>query len=505
VTFISHIITKIYKIKFFTNQKGTINLSLISKNVQFKIYRMRVLLSFFVLVLAFQLNAQCDTWVGKDNETEIKEWHTIYRDAIKAKDYAFAEEYWTKAYAAAPAADGLRSTHYVDGVTILKAKLEKETDEAVKKELKKEIISLYDQAIECYKSRGIKLKCETDDCYNQKIGMLEGRKGFDMYYTLNSPYSKNLEALTNAIDFSGDDVEYVVFAPLANIAVYQYQKQKMDKDQAIMLYENMNDLLDMKIDQGGEFTQYFEDSKKIVKNAYAKIEREIFDCEYFVNKLKPDYEADPDNPQTIKTTIALLKAQGCQPGNAFFDEIDAKWKVYAAQENAKIQAEFEAKNPSIKAKKLYDQGKFTEAVAKYQEAIDQATDDKKKAGYYFSMASIQFRKLSKYTDARKSALTAASLREGWGRPYMLIGDMYAKGSRGCGDDWNQRLAVLAAIEKYRYAKSVDPSVTDEANKKIGIYNRAKPEQDQGFMRGKKAGDRLKVSCWIGETVTLDYQ
>ena len=121
------------------------------------------------------------------------------------------------------------------------------------------------------------------------------------------------------------------------------------------------------------------------------------------------------------------------------------------------------------------------------------------------MASIQFRKLSQYSDARRSALKAAELREGWGRPYLLIGDMYAKSSRKCGDDWNQRLAVLAAIEKYRYAKNVDSSVTDEANNKIGIYSKSKPTQDMGFMRGKKEGDALTVSCWIGETVRLDYQ
>lgn len=466
---------------------------------------MRILLGMLAILFTVQLQAQCDTWVGKPNENEIKEWHTIYRSALKAKDYAFAEEYWKLAYEAAPAADGKRDSHYIDGVTLLKEKLSKETDEAKKKELKEQIIAMYDQAIECYKSRTITLKCDSDDCYNQKIGMLEGRKGYDMYYTLNSPYSKNLSALTDAIEFSGDEVEYVVFAPLASIAVYQFEKERMDKNTARTLYENMIDLLDMKIDQNGDYVQYFEDSKKIVESTYNKIARQIFDCEYFVTKLRPDYEADPDNPETIKSTLSILKSQGCEPGNAFFDEIDAKWKKYATEENAKIQAEFELKNPSIAAKKLYDQGKFTEAVAKYQEAIDKETEDQKKAGYYFSMASIQFRKLSQYSDARRSALKAAELREGWGRPYLLIGDMYAKSSRKCGDDWNQRLAVLAAIEKYRYAKNVDSSVTDEANNKIGIYSKSKPTQDMGFMRGKKEGDALTVSCWIGETVRLDYQ
>lgn len=466
---------------------------------------MRLLLGLVALFITAQSQAQCETWVGKPNEQEITEWHSIYRSAIKSNDFVFAETEWRKAYKAAPAADGKRDSHYIDGVTILKNKLENEKDESKKQAIKAEIVKLYDEAIACYKSRSIALKCDSDECYNRKIGMLEGRKGYDMYYFLNSLYSENLTALTDAIDFSGDDVEYVVFAPLANIAVYQYQKELMDKETARTLYENMNDLLDMKIDQNGEFTQYFIDSKQIVKSAYAKIERDIFDCDYFVNKLRPDYEADSENPQTIKTTLAILKSQGCEPGNVFFDEIAEKWKKYAQEQNAQIQAEFEANNPSILAKKLYDDGKFSEAVAKYQEAIEAEQNPEKKAGYYFSMASIQFRKLSQYTTARTSAYKAAELRQNWGRPYMLIGDMYAKGSRGCGDDWNQRLAVLAAMEKYRYAKNVDSSVEDEANEKVALYSKSKPTQDMGFMRGKSSGDRVTVGCWIGESVTLSYQ
>jgi len=131
-------------------------------------------------------------------------------------------------------------------------------------------------------------------------------------------------------------------------------------------------------------------------------------------------------------------------------------------------------------------------------------DNEKKANYTFSVASILFRKQKKYGEARKAALEAASLKPNWGRPYLLIGDMYASSSRSCGDAWNQRLAALAAIDKYSKAKSVDPSVAEDANKKIGIYNKSKPTQDEGFMRGFKEGQSLKVGCWIGETVRLRY-
>lgn len=466
---------------------------------------MRFILSLFFLSMAFQSFSQCEKWEGKPNQEEIMEWHTLYRLSVKEKNYAEAEENWRKAYEAAPAADGKRSVHYIDGITIYKDKLAKETDEAKKKEYKEMILKLYDEAMTCYEQKAISIKnCDDDFCFSRKIGMLAGRKGYDMYYTLQSPYSKNLEELKKSIELSGEDVEYVVFAPLANIAVYQFQKGKIDAEEARSIYEEMNNLLDQKINENGQYVNYFEDSKKIMESTFKKIEKDIFDCEYFINKLRPDYEADSDNPALIKTTLAILKKQGCQPGNAFYDELDTKWKKYASEQNALIQAEFEANNPNVMAKKLYDEGKFAEAVAKYQEAIDGATDDKKKAGYYFSLASIQFRKLGQYNKARTNARKAAKLREGWGRPYMLIGDMYAKSARGCGDAWNQRLAIIAALDKYNYAKSIDSSVEAEAKKKNGIYYGSLPAQDMGFMRGKKEGQTVSVGCWIGEKVKIRY-
>ncbi|NNF33858.1 MAG: hypothetical protein HKN68_07100, partial [Saprospiraceae bacterium] len=182
----------------------------------------------------------------------------------------------------------------------------------------------------------------------------------------------------------------------------------------------------------------------------------------------------------------------------------AKWKAYAAEENARRQAEFEANNPNVMAKKLYDEGDFTGAVNKYKEAIANEEDPEKKATYLFSMASIQFRKLDQYSSARQSAREAASLKEGWGRPYMLIGDMYGRTARSCGDSWNQRLAILAAMDKYSYAKSIDPEVAEEANKRLGTYRSSMPSQDEGFMRGIKSGQTVKVGCWIGETVRVRY-
>ena len=87
---------------------------------------------------------------------------------------------------------------------------------------------------------------------------------------------------------------------------------------------------------------------------------------------------------------------------------------------------------------------------------------------------------------------------------MLIGDMYASTSSSCGKDgYTRGLAVLAAIDKYAYARSIDEEVKTEAGEKIGLYNRSIPSQDDVFMRGKE-GATERVGCWIGETVKVRY-
>ena len=60
------------------------------------------------------------------------------------------------------------------------------------------------------------------------------------------------------------------------------------------------------------------------------------------------------------------------------------------------------------------------------------------------------------------------------------------------------------MDKYNYAKSIDSEVAAEANSRISKYRSSMPSQDEGFMRGVKSGQTVKVDCWIGENVKVRY-
>jgi tetratricopeptide (TPR) repeat protein len=242
-----------------------------------------------------------------------------------------------------------------------------------------------------------------------------------------------------------------------------------------------------------------------MNKAFKQVESEIFDCEYFKGIYMSDYEEGKDDLSIVKTVYSRLKKRKCTDEDPFIIELKERYQVLAAASNAEKRDEFDANNPAVVAKKRYDGGDYTVAIEKWEEAIAAETDPNKQATYLFRIASTQGRKLKQYAKARTTARKAAKLRPNWGRPFMLIGDLYASSARRCGDDWNQRLAILAAIDKYSYAKSLDPEVAEEASRRIGKYNQSRPEKADGFSRGINEGSSQTVGCWIGESVKVRFK
>ena len=439
--------------------------------------------------------AQCGKFKDTPKESEALEAHVLYRDAIKMKDYDGAFENWKIAYELAPAADGKRASHFSDGIVIYKHKVENEADATKRKEYYDIIMRLYDEQVKCYGNESF----------------VYGRKAFDMFYGVGADGQKvtsdimdTKKTLEQSVAKGGKSTEYVVMVPYATVVAQLFTDEKMDKATARSVYNQLNEICDHNIEKNAKLKAQYEYAKSSMNQVFGGIEYYIFDCAYFKEKYKPQFETDSDNPEFLKEAIQTLKRQGCDSTDVFLAQLEEKWSKYADEENAKIKAEFLQNNPGSWAKELYDAGDYDGAITKYKEAIEGESDASKQAGYYFSIASIQFRKQKSYSSARETAYKAAKLRPGWGRPYMLIGDMYGSSARSCGDSWNQRLAILAAMDKYGYAKSIDSEVAEEASSKLSKYYSSMPEKQEGFMRGVKAGQSVKVGCWIGESVKVRF-
>ena len=460
------------------------------------IFRKLSLLLVLMVATFGVASAQCATWVDSPKKDKAENAHVSYRNFIKNKtveqvaelsedEFNSALNNWKTAYEIAPAADGKRASHFRDGRTFYKAMIQK--DDSKKAEYGKRVVELYDEELACYPD---------GEAY------LLGRKGYDMFY-LTGYNLDAISVLEQAMIKGGDKTEYIVLPPLGQLLAYYYGEEQLEADRVRSLYEQGIALADANVD--GDYGQYYTDAKANLVSALKQYEDDIFDCEYFKEQLQPTFEDNQDDLKMLLYVVAKLKAQGCDETDAFVTEVQARYDQVRSERQAEFDEERRANNPAFAAQEAYNNDNFAEAVSLYEDAIAKSEDDEKKALYYYQIAQIQNAKLNQYSTARGNANKAASLRSGWGKPYILIGDIYGKLSSGCGDAYQQRLAVLAAIDKYQYARSIDSESAGDANRRIGRYSSSMPIKADAFSRGDKEGDRKKVGCGIGETVTLRFE
>ncbi|MCB0651194.1 MAG: hypothetical protein KDC85_07960 [Saprospiraceae bacterium] len=454
----------------------------------------------FTTLAVSTLNAQCGNWEDSPRKSEAEDAHVVYRSLMKGKQVAELDnmgpeefkttfDHWKLAYDIAPAADGKRASHYSDGRLLMMSKFNREKDETVKKEYAQTILRLYDEQIQCY----------ANEAY------LLGRKGFDMFYILGNGYSMDTyNTLKSSLEKGGNTTEYIVFDPLAKIMVYLYKSNQITRDEVIGVYDKIESSINFNIENNKDYGQYYKDVQAIVTDDFKEVAGEIFDCNYFKKRLLPKYHENPENIDVIRYVYGTLSNQNCDENDPEMLELKAKYEVIAKAINDSLELVRRQENPIYDASQLQQEGKYREAIDRYQEGIESTDDNESKAQAYYSIAFIQTWQFEQFQSARSNAQKAANLKSGWGKPYILIGDMYAKSSRSCGDDWDARLAILAALAKYRYARSIDPESADDANKRIGNYSAARPEKQEGFMRGVSEGQKARVGCWIDEVVTIEF-
>lgn len=479
-----------------------------------KLNKIIPLWSFLIACLMSQtahINSQCENWIGHPNQEEAENAHSIYRQELKLENYKLAFEQWKKAYEIAPAADGRRDYHFMDGVKLYKWKYENSTDEKKKKRFKNEVLKLYDQAAHCYKKQAITLsRCKHQECYDVKSGQVLGRKGFDMYYTFNSPSNEIYKTLKKSIDRTDKEAEYVVITPMAAAVVSSFENGKINKKEARSMHSRLEEIANYNIKKDNRYKKYYEQALTATDDKISEIEDRLYDCAYFKRKFLPEFRNEDPGSERIRNMYNKLMDQDCAEDDPDLAKLKSTYQKYAEVFRDSIRREREKKNPELAAKRLYDEEKFEQAIVKYREAINTMQDSSgadmdKVANWYFRMASIQGRKLNQYSNARSNAYKAAKIRPNWGQPYMLIADLYASTSRNCGDSWDQRLAILAAIDKYKKAKAVDPDVSADANQRIANYQSSLPTVESGHMRDVNEGDVREVGCWIGEKVEIRFK
>ncbi len=434
------------------------------KNVLF------VFVGFFLLGLSAALKADAQGFDYGSDPEECKKNYSLYKEYYEQKDYDDAYPYWKKTVEICPK---LTKFLYKHGANILEHRIKNAKDDAAKAALIDSLMWNYDTWIANF----------------GEDGGIYGDKGVDAYK--NDKLDIAHEALKKSIELDGNDatanpINYYFFSVRDKV-----KNGSLDTTEIFDAYDVLTPIIDHRLNTVEEkYKKYYEAAKTNIENTFIPFAT----CEVIVKIFGKRIKENPSDGELMKKTLRLMEIKSCQDEPMYGDV--AK-KLYALEPSAEAAAAIARKE--LKAENI------DECIKYYNEAIKLQTNDEEKAQLYYELAQVYYAKKKAYADARTYAQKAIATRSGWGKPYLLIGDLYFYTSGSCGDNpCSKKYGIWAAEDKYIQAKSVDPSVAEDANSKIGKCRAQYPPKQECFFHNVKEGESVSVGCWIGETTKVRF-
>lgn len=417
-------------------------------------------------------------------EDEGKKIHVLYRDLVEKENYDEAFPMWEQLMESSPAG---HVSHYIDGITMYKAFIERDAEDEEKANAHKEVVvKLFEQRMACMSAgRGDK-------------GAVLENMAYSLSEILYENIDKTLATYEAAIEENGNKTSAYILAYYADHAIFMYGNDVMEKDKVREIYMTLEAIKDANADN-----PEYADNWKYVEDYYAPYEDGIFDCSFFMKKLKPEYAKDADNHEVFRPILKTLLQKGCSQEDPFIVELIAKDKQRGEVERQVAIEKWKTDEPDKYGLYLKQNGRADEAVEFLQRGITMDIGGERLSDANYALAQI-FHQKGQYSKARGYYNAAASNKPGWGEPYIQIGKMYAASVNSCGngDGFQMGVIACAALDMWGKAKSIDGSVAGEANSLIGKYSAYVPTKEDAFQRSIKSGQSASVGCWIGGSATI---
>jgi len=289
-------------------------------------------------------------------------------------------------------------------------------------------------------------------------------------------YEKSVE-----LDFNGLDLYYI--DRLGVLYANNIQSNPEFKSKAIALYRRAQ--------------EKYHDNPLPVQRLKAL----VTDPLEFVTYAEKDLANDPENVEKIWEAAMANREAELWPG---------------AERHLTKLVRKEPKNSTYwneLGKAQQRQQKFRQAIDSYENALKFNSSLKEN---HLNISDCH-RMLGNFTAARASALKGAQADRSWGRPYIVIADIYKAAVERCimqtkGGDWakldiDDKLVYKLAQDYFARAKAIEPAITAEANQRITELSTLVPaKEDLFFYRSRIQNNKMTLQSpcydWIGESVPV---
>ena len=408
---------------------------------------------------------------------------SISHEAVRAGNFKDAYLPWKEVLKACPT---LKFYTFNDGIKILSAFLNeiKDRNSADYKKYFDELMEVYDLRMQ-YTPNFQHLKG------TPTVGDTKGSKAISyIAYAPNLDVNQAYAWLKESIEAEKEGSKSPILHYFLDMSLNKLKADPNHKEQFIQDYLTDSEYVDAAIAAENDPAKK-QALQQVKDNLVAMfINSGTADCESLQSIYGPKVEANQTDSAYLKKAIAVMKMMKCTESEAYFQASYYMYKI----------------NPTADAATgcgymAYKKGDFDTAIKYFDEALSLESDSEKKAQLCYIVAASLFNS-KKLSQARSYLQKAIGFKENFGDAYILLAQLYASSP-----NWNDESALnkctyFVVIDKLQRAKAVDPSVADKANELISTYARYTPKAEDLFMLGIKAGDRVTIGGWIGESTTV---
>lgn len=394
------------------------------------------------------------------NKEECLKYISYYEEYFKQKAFDDAIPAWRQAYKLCPTAS--RQTILTNGTILVRRLISKNAKNVEYRDaLIDTLFTLHDQRVQFFPK--------------YKVTALNN-KGQDIFNYIKNDNERLFKEYSAIVDANRELTKPTLFVHQFNAATELYKDGKMDGENLINIYQqNMEYLASAEGEEAASAKAELE--ARFIQSGVAS-------CETLLSILTPKFEAEPTNAELAGRIVKMLNvAEDCIKNDLYLRAVTVMHADNPSYNSAYALFRLNSVNDNVE-----------EAINYLEEAIAfEESDAKTDAEYYFELATYSF-KNGRRSLAFESAVKAAELDQALaGKSYFLIGNIW--GSTTCGgDEIEKRAPYWVAVDYMQKAKAADETLTEEANRYIGMYSKYYPQTADAFMYSLSDGQAYTVSC-----------
>lgn len=412
---------------------------------------------------------------------------SLYSEFYKQDNFKDAVKPWRKVYNNCPEAS---KNTYIKGAYIYKNLIAREKNPTTKNLLIDTLMMIYDKRIEYFADKGTVLSYKGADLYNYRP-----EEAAMEIYTM----------LKEAMQIEGKESKAAIVTIFMQTAVQLYKNSELQGSDIIDAYTLSMETLESAtaynkalVAKGGKHKPRGEKELENIETSVNNVEALFSEsgaanCDDLIAIFEPKCAENNQNVDWLKKVTKLLDKNDCTDSPLFAKSSEQLYKLEPSAVAAHNLARLFLKNQEYEKADKY-----------YEEASRLEEDAVTKGLYYYEWSTLAMAQ-ENFPKVRELSNQALKYNPNDGRPYLMIGKAYAA-TKNIGQEEVEHASVYwVAVDCFYKAKSVDASLTDEANNLIATYSKYFPNQETWFMAvGSGEGASYTVGGWINVSTKVRF-